>query len=91
MSEPTGSLNLAFRCENEIVLPAGLAESGLTLAEIGAITCLACLQQGAADDAAIFGTKEIQDAMKSLMAKNIFKPRFEDGAIKIDVDLTSVA
>lgn len=38
------SLKLTVKNKNEITLPGGLAASPLTLAEIGAITCMACLE-----------------------------------------------
>ena len=83
-------MELQLKNDDEITLPAGLATSGLTLAEIGAITCLSCLQAGAADEAEIFETPEMQEAIKKLMEREVFKPSFSDGKITILVDLEKV-
>jgi len=83
-------MTLYFKGADEITLPSGIAASGLTLAEIGAVTCLACLQHGAADNAAVFESEEMRAAMKLLLERKLFSVGLEDGVVKITVDLSVV-
>lgn len=83
------SLELTLKNDDEITLPASIAGSSLTLAEIGAVAVLACLQNGEEIPARI-NSDEMQDAMFSLKDKGVFRPSFADGKVIITVDLEAV-
>lgn len=83
------SIEFTVKPENEISMPAGLVGSPLTLAEIGAIFCLACLdspkeQSGVSTR---MDSTEMADALKSLKEEGILTATLEGNTATLHLNL----
>lgn len=87
------SLTLSVQNDDEITLPAGIAVSSLSLAEIGAVVVMACLQHEQPDQdglAARMNSEEMMTASQSLKNKDILKIGMSEGKLSINIDLEAV-
>ncbi len=80
-------MKLQIHTDNEIALPDWLGSSSLTLSEIGAVVCLACVQCGNMKAFERMGNNEGKALIESLKAKGILSASLEAGVLKIDLDL----
>lgn len=87
-------IELSIKDENHIILPAGVATSDLSLSEIGAIACLACLQtqiEKGTEMGARLESKEMIDALTALKLRGLFDVTVEEGKIVFHLNLESFA
>jgi len=79
---------------DEITLPGWIGGSSLTLQEIGAIVCLACLETDGDSEAlgARFSSEEFSLCAKPLIERGIVKVSFnkEKSRMKMDIDLDEI-
>ena len=74
-----------------VTLPAWLARTPLTLDEIGALFVLCAIEkEGLPKMAARLITEEFVEANNNLSSKGIFTSCFKDGALSLDLDLSSI-
>jgi hypothetical protein len=80
---------LKLEDQNEIELPDWIGGTTLTLAEIGAVACLACLQAGSEVPEVMerIGTPEMAEAMQSLKAKGILSVTMNGDRVAMSLDL----
>lgn len=76
--------------DGEVTLPGKIANSTLTLAEIGALVCLAALQTGEVEINPARFDDELSAAIKSMQAKGVIKASVEGRTVKIEIDLDVV-
>lgn len=88
-------LGLQIKSEDEICLPDWIAASSLSLSEIGAVACLACMPTWAGgyqkEMLERIGSKEMDAAMCSLRDKGVFTGNISGKEIKLNVDLDVIA
>ncbi len=89
MSTPTSHLKLA--AANEITLPNWIGATSLTLAEIGAVACLACMKDGNKESAARMDTEEMSEALRTLKEKNVLQLSLEGKSLSMTIDLDVLA
>ena len=83
-------LNLIIREDGDITLPGEIANSTLTLAEIGALVCFAALQTGEVELNPARFDADMHAAINSMKAKGVIKASVDGRTVKIDIDLSSV-
>lgn len=85
-------LRLKIEDQNEIELPDWIGGTTLTLSEIGAVTCLACLRAGSEVPEVVerLGTPEMAEAMKSLKTKGVLSATRNGNRLSIDIELKTV-
>lgn len=86
-------ISLTFFADDEVPLPAKIIESTLTLAQIGALACMQCLQKYAGNMDAVeprLKSEEMAAAMRELVALRVFKVGKSGDAIQMEVDLSPV-
>lgn len=87
------SLELNIKHDDEIVLPARIAQSKLTLAQIGAIACMACLENAGGDLESMadrLNSAEMQATMKELAELKVFTVGREGNTVTMRLDLGPV-
>ena len=88
-------LELTVASDEEITLPAKIALTDLTLAEIGAITCLICFQSPVANNehkvAERAESHEFKEAFKKLREGGVIKlKRTGERDVTLEVDLNAI-
>lgn len=93
-------ISLRLDNDNEITLPSRLVASSLTLAEIGAVACYACviasldngdLERHQDTIKERMGSPEMLAAIESLKAKGVIKPPVLSGnSLSLELDLDVV-
>ena len=85
-------LNLKIDEQSAITLPDWIGGTSLTLAEIGAVACFACLQNGSEvpEVSERIGTPEMKEALESLRDKGVIKMQINGNRISIEIDLDVV-
>ena len=85
-------MNLKIDDDNEISLPDWIGGTTLTLAEIGAVACLGCLQAGSEvpEVSERIETPEMTEAMQSLKAKGVIKIAINGNRVSMEIDLNAV-
>jgi hypothetical protein len=85
-------LRLKLEDQNEIDLPDWIGGTTLTLAEIGAVACLGCLQAGSEVPEVMerIGTLEMAEAMQSLKAKGVLSATMNGNRVTMEIDLDAV-
>lgn len=80
---------LKLEDQNEIELPDWIGGTTLTLAEIGAVACLACLRAGSQVPEVMerIGTPEMAEAMQSLKAKGVIDVVMHGDRVAMSIDL----
>jgi hypothetical protein len=85
-------MKLNLQPDNLISLPDWIGATQLSLSEIGAVVCLACLGEGDEGTKRRIQTKEFQSAVKSLGRRGMIQPlRDDDGTVRIEIDLDVIA
>ncbi len=85
------TLKLNIQEDGDVTLPGEVANSSLTLAEIGALVCFAALQTGEVElSPSRFGGDEMKQAVESLKTKGVIKASVEGRRVSIVIDLASV-
>lgn len=87
------SISLKIEDQDEITLPDWIGGTSLTLAEIGAIACFACLQNGSEvpEVSERIGTEEMARAMGSLKEKGVMKAQLVGSRLSVEIDLDAVS
>lgn len=81
-------LTLNIRNEGEVTLPGELANSSLSLSEIGALLCFIAITSGEIDvKPERFASEEMQKSVGSLREKGVIKARLDGATVKVEVDL----
>ena len=85
-------LTLKIEDQDEICLPDWIGGTSLTLAEIGVITCFACLQNGSEvlEVSERIDTPEMAEAIKSLKDKGVIKTEIDGNRVSMEIDLDVV-
>ena len=85
-------LKLKIDEQDEISLPDWIGGTSLTLAEIGAIACFGCLQNGSEvpEVSERIGTPEMTEAIKSLKDKGVIKMEINGNRVSMEIDLDVV-
>ncbi len=84
------NMGLELKQEDEISLPDWIGETSLTLAEIGAVVCLACAQKG--NQAAFrIGDENMAKACDTLKEKGVLIAEIKGKKLSIHLDLNVVA
>lgn len=88
-------LTLEIKSEDEICLPDWIAASSLSLAEIGAVACLACIPSWAGgyqkEMLERINSADMTSAMRSLEEKGVFKGDISGKRLQMSVDLDLIA
>lgn len=82
-------MKLAYNAE--ITLPDWIGATSLTLAEIGAVACLACMINGNQESADRMQTEEMAAALRTLKDKNVLRVSAEGGHLSMEINLDAVA
>lgn len=87
-------MELQIKSDDEISLPAAIAASPLTLAEIGAIACIACIEatQGADEEGLSkrLQSPEMMEALKSLKERGVFSIGMDGNTVSMKLNLEAV-
>lgn len=85
-------LTLKIDDQDEISLPDWIGGTSLTLEEIGAIACFACLQNGSEvpEVSERIGTPEMAAAMGTLKEKGVLKATLNGNRVLLEIDLDAV-
>lgn len=85
-------ITLKLEDQNEIDLPDWIGGTSLTLAEIGAVACLGCLQSGSEvpEVRERIGTLEMAEAILSLKAKGVLTATINGNRVAMEIDLDAV-
>lgn len=86
-------IELTMEDKHAVNLPGGLAASPLTLSEIGAIACMACLvtpQENEDGIAARMKSPEMLRAMQSLRQRGLLKVVMDGKTVVMKFDLSSI-
>lgn len=79
-------MNLELKREDEICLPVWIGSSHLTLAEIGAVVCIACAQKG--NEAALrLEDPPMIEAVHQLRDGGLLKAELNGNQLSINLDL----
>lgn len=82
------SLTLRIDRDDEVVLPAAVADGDLSLSELGALVVIAAVAQGSHDfTSPRMQSEDMVNAVKSLMKREIFTATVEGGTVKLNIDL----
>ncbi len=88
-------LELQIKDDNEICLPDWIAASKLTLAEIGAVACLACMETGSGGYKELLterlGSCEMKEAFEGLELKGVMSAKLVGNSLTMRLDLDAVA
>lgn len=86
-------MELTIKNDDEITLPSWIGGSKLTLAEIGAVATLACLEIDGDSEhlAARMGSPEMAEAVKGLKEKGVFKVSVGGNEVGMTLDLDAAA
>jgi hypothetical protein len=85
------ALTLKIPQEGEVTLPGEIANSTLSLAEIGALVVFVAAAQGEIEVAGTrLASAEMQSAMAALKEKGVITARLENKTLKLSVDLDRV-
>jgi hypothetical protein len=78
--------------QGAITLPDWIGGASLTLAEIGAIACFACLRNESEvpEVSERIGTPEMMEALQSLKDKGVIKISTTGNRVSVQIDLTPV-
>ena len=90
---PIMDLELTVKDDDEITLPKSIATSALTLAEIGAVVCMASIQMQDPDDEGIavrLKSPEMLTALKSLRNRKVLEVVTEGKCVFIKLNLGEV-
>lgn len=82
-------MNLKIDNENEVTLPNWIAQTSLTLAEIGAVVFVACLQGSPAPQEAFekMGEPQMLEAIGSLKKMGVLLVSLQDNKLTLGLDL----
>lgn len=80
-------LVLDIHDDSEIKLPAEIANSTLSLAQIGAIVCLAALTSDVDVSPERMGSPEMKAALDELRAAGVVEAKVAGGGVKIAINL----
>lgn len=90
-------LELQVKKENDVLLPAELAISGLTMEEIGVVFSLYAMVTGAIskDESAAITTPRIQEVLadlkeRGILGVSVYQKGGQDTVVNIDLDITNV-
>lgn len=83
------SLTFNVHSDSDITLPGEIANSTLSLAEIGAVVVFSAMQIGVIPETRI-GSDEMKAATSALKDKGVLKVGIENKVLKITLDLESV-
>lgn len=85
-------LTLKIEDQSTIELPDWIGGTSLTLEEIGALACFACLQNGSKvpEVSERIGTPEIAAAMGTLKEKGVLKATLNGNRVSLEIDLDVV-
>ena len=89
--ENTTDMELQLAPDEEITLPDWIGATSLSLAEIGAVACLACMKNGNKESAARMQTEEMAAALGTLKEKNVLQVSLEGKRLSMEIDLDAVA
>ena len=87
----TADMELQIASDDEITLPDWIGATSLTLAEIGAVACPACMKNGNKESGARMQTEEMAAALGTLKEKNVLQVSLEGKRLSMEIDLDAVA